>query len=145
MLEILLSMSEDRPGLFIALIGMFFMALLWIFLISLYIYINIYLKGICKIVYKDEKRFTKLMEPFDFFYLSILPSAYWKEILNVKFNTSFKAFYGNNVYYKIGDSQLKELLKNYPMFFFLHYFFMLSGLFSMFLLFLGYSIEHFFK
>ncbi len=85
------------------------------------------------------------MEPFDFFYLSILPSAYWKEILNVKFNTSFKAFYGNNVYYKIGDSQLKELLKNYPMFFFLHYFFMLSGLLSMSLLFLGYSIEHFFK
>ena len=124
MFEILLSMSKDRPGLFIILVGVLFIIVAWVVVISLYIYINIYLKGICKIVYKDEKRFTKLMEPFDFFYLSILPSAYWKEILNVKFNTSFKAFYGNNVYYKIGDSQLKELLKNYPMFFFLHYFFM---------------------
>ncbi|MBJ8417825.1 hypothetical protein [Acinetobacter courvalinii] len=145
MLEILLSMSKDRPGLFIILVGVLLIIVAWVVVISLYIYINIYLKGICKIVYKDEKRFTKLMEPFDFFYLSILPSAYWKEILNVKFNTSFKAFYGNNVYHKIDDSQLKELLKNHPMFFCLHYFFMLSGLLSMSLLFLGYSIEHFFK
>lgn len=144
MLEILISMSEDRPGLLIALVGMFFMALLWIFFISHYIYTNIYLKGICKIVYKDEKRFTRLMEPFDFFYLSMLPSAYWRETLNIKFDTSFKAFYGNNIYHKIDDSQLKGLLKNYPMFFRIHYFFMLSGFLSMFLLFLGYSIDHYF-
>ncbi|WP_180047464.1 MULTISPECIES: hypothetical protein [unclassified Acinetobacter] len=141
MLGILLSMFEDRPGLFISLIGLFFFVLLWFFLISLYIYTNIYLKGICKIVYKDEKRFKRLMEPFDFFYLSILPSAYLKEILNIKFNTSFKAYYGNNVYYKIGDSQLTELLRNYPMFFYLHYSFMLSGFLGICLLFLGVGLE----
>ncbi|WP_180036213.1 MULTISPECIES: hypothetical protein [unclassified Acinetobacter] len=141
MLGILLSMFEDRPGLFISLIGLFFFVLLWFFLISLYIYTNIYLKGICKIVYKDEKRFKRLMEPFDFFYLSILPSAYLKEILNIKFNTSFKAYYGNNVYYKIGDSQLTELFRNYPMFFYFHYSFMLSGFLGICLLFLGVGLE----
>ncbi|UNW05613.1 hypothetical protein [Acinetobacter indicus] len=73
MLEILLSMSKDRPGLFIILVGILFIVVAWVVIISLYIYINIYLKEICKIVYKDEKRFARLMEPFDFFYLSVLP------------------------------------------------------------------------
>ncbi|WP_075168268.1 hypothetical protein [Acinetobacter indicus] len=141
MLEILLSMSKDRPGLFIILVGILFIVVAWVVIISLYIYINIYLKEICKIVYKDEKRFKRLMEPFDFFYLSILPSAYLKEILNIKFNTSFKAYYGNNVYYKIGDSQLTELLRNYPMFFYFHYSFMLSGFLGICLLFLGVGLE----
>ncbi|QOW51425.1 hypothetical protein G0029_16650 (plasmid) [Acinetobacter sp. YH12138] len=145
MLEILLSMSKDRPGLFIILVGILFIVVAWVVIISLYIYINIYLKEICKIVYKDEKRFARLMEPFDFFYLSVLPSAYWKEILNIKFNTSFKAFYGNNIYQKIGDYQLKEFLKNYPMFFYLHYLFMLSGILSLIFLFLGYSVDQYFK
>jgi hypothetical protein len=144
MIDFIIKLYNTDSISFIGMVGLFFLVLLWVFLISLYIYINIYIKGICKIVYKDEKRFTRLMEPFDFFYLSILPSAYWKEVLNVKFNTSFKAFYGNNVYHKMGDSQLKELLKNYPMFFFIHYFFMLSGFLSMFFLFLGYSIDHYF-
>ncbi len=67
MLEILLSMSKDRPGLFIILVGILFIVVAWVVIISLYIYINIYLKEICKIVYKDEKRFARLMEPFDFF------------------------------------------------------------------------------
>ncbi|ENX14445.1 hypothetical protein F895_02400 [Acinetobacter sp. CIP 64.2] len=141
MLGILLSMSKDRPGLFISLIGLFFFLLLWIFFISLYIYSNIYIKEICKIVYKDEKKFKRLMEPFDFFYLSMLPSAYWREILNIKFDTSFKARYGNNVYQKIGDSQLNELLKSYPVFFYLHYLVILSGILGTCLLFLGVGLE----
>ncbi|QFS17845.1 hypothetical protein FHP22_10155 [Acinetobacter indicus] len=144
MIDFIIKLYKADSVLFIGMVGLFFLILLWIFLISLYIYSNIYLKGICRIVYKDERKFKRLMEPFDFFYLSILPSSYLKEILNIKFNTSFKAYYGNNVYYKIGDSQLKELLRNYPMFFYLHYSFMLSGFLSMFLLFLSYSIKQFF-
>lgn len=55
MLEILLSMSKDRPGLFIALIGMFFMALLWVFFISYYIYKNIYIKKSVKLYTRMRK------------------------------------------------------------------------------------------
>ncbi|WP_043971941.1 MULTISPECIES: hypothetical protein [Acinetobacter] len=124
--------------------GFLFFILLWIFFISLYIYTNIYLKEICKIVYKDEKKFKRLMEPFDFFYLSMLPSAYWKEILNIKFDTSFKARYGNNVYQKIGDSQLNELLKSYPVFFYLHYLVIFSGVFGTLFLLLGFIVDQYF-
>jgi hypothetical protein len=141
MFEILLSMSTDRTGLFISLIGLFFFALLWFFLISLYIYTNIYIKEICRIVYKDEKKFKRLIEPFDFYYLSMLPSAYWREILNIKLNTSFKAHYGKNVYQKIGESQLNELLKNYPVFFYIHYLIILLGILGICLLFLGVGLE----
>ncbi|WP_168382243.1 hypothetical protein [Acinetobacter indicus] len=124
--------------------GFLFFILLWVFFISLYIYSNIYLKGICKIIYKNEKRFTRLMEPFDFFHLSMLPSAYWREISNIKFNTSFKAYYGNNVYQKIGDSQLKEMLKNYPVFFYLHYLIIVSGILGTLLLLLGFIADQYF-
>ena len=144
MLGILLSMSEDRPGLFISLIGLFFFALLWILFISLYIYTNIYIKEICRIVYKDEKKFKRLMEPFDFYYLSMLPSAYWREILNIKFNVSFKTLYKQNVYLKTDMPQLRALLKNYPMFFYLHYLVILSGILGIFLLFFAYFVEHYF-
>ncbi|WP_180055344.1 MULTISPECIES: hypothetical protein [unclassified Acinetobacter] len=124
--------------------GFLFFILLWVFFISLYIYSNIYLKGICKIIYKNEKRFTRLMEPFDFFHLSMLPSAYWREISNIKFNTSFKAYYGNNVYQKIGDSQLKKMLKNYPVFFYLHYLIIVSGILGTLLLLLGFIADQYF-
>ncbi|WP_032881125.1 hypothetical protein [Acinetobacter sp. WC-323] len=53
MLEILLSMSKDRPGLFIIIVGILFVIVAWVVIITLYIYINIYLKEICKIVYKE--------------------------------------------------------------------------------------------
>ncbi len=41
MFEILLSMSKDRPGLFIILVGVLFIIVAWVVVISLYIYINI--------------------------------------------------------------------------------------------------------
>ncbi|MGE8645930.1 hypothetical protein [Acinetobacter vivianii] len=124
--------------------GFLFFILLWIFFISLYIYTNIYLKEICKILYKNEKRFTRLMEPFDFFYLSMLPSAYWREILNIKFDTSFKSYYGKRVYQKIGDSQLNDLLKNYPVFFYLHYSVVFSGILGTLFLLFGFIVEQYF-
>ncbi|RZF49376.1 hypothetical protein EXE30_15680 [Acinetobacter halotolerans] len=124
--------------------GFLFFILLWVFFISLYIYANIYLKGICQILYKNEKRYKRLMEPFDFFYLSMFPSAYWREISNIKLNTSFKAYYGKNVYQKIGDSQLKEMLKNYPVFFYLHYLIIVSGILGTLLLLLGFIADQYF-
>ncbi|WHR58421.1 hypothetical protein [Acinetobacter haemolyticus] len=124
--------------------GLLFFILLWVFFISLYIYANIYLKGICQILYKNEKRYKRLMEPFDFFYLSMFPSAYWREISNIKLNTSFKAYYGKNVYQKIGDSQLKEMLKNYPVFFYLHYLIIVSGILGTLLLLLGFIADQYF-
>lgn len=124
--------------------GLLFFILLWVFFISLYVYTNIYLKEICQILYKNEKRFTRLVEPFDFFHLSMLPSAYWREISNIKFNTSFKAYYGKNVYQKMSDSQLKEMLKSYPVFFYLHYLVIVSGILGTLLLLLGFIADQYF-
>ncbi|ENX60814.1 MULTISPECIES: hypothetical protein [Acinetobacter] len=141
MIDFIVKLYKAEPSTFVGMIGLLFFILLWVFFVSLYVYTNIYIKEICGIVYKDEKKFKRLMEPFDFFYLSMLPSAYWREILNLKFDTSFKALYGNNVYQRIDDSQLMELLKNYPFFFFLHYFFILSGILGTLLLFFAYFLE----
>lgn len=144
MIDFIIKLYKADSVLFIGMVGLFFLILLWIFLISLYIYSNIYLKGICRIVYKDERKFKRLMEPFDFFYLSMFPSAYWREISNIKLNTSFKAYYGKNVYQKIGDSQLKEMLKNYPVFFYLHYLIIVSGILGTLLLLLGFIADQYF-
>ncbi len=143
MIEFIIKLYKTEPTTFIGMVGLLFFILLWIFFISLYIYTNIYLKGICKIIYKDERKFKRLMEPFDFFYLSMFPSAYWREISNIKFNTSFKAFYRNDRYHKIADSQLKEMLKNYPLFFHLHYLVIVSGISGTFLLFFAYFLEQY--
>ncbi|WDZ49795.1 hypothetical protein LF296_10650 [Acinetobacter vivianii] len=144
MIEFIIKLYKAEPTTFIGMVGLLFFVLLWIFFISIYIYTNIYIKEICKIIYRDEREFKRIMEPFDFFYLSMLPSAYWREILNIKFDTSFKAFYGNNVYKKIGDSQLKELLKNHPLFFCLNYLVVVSGILGTFLLFFAYFLEQYF-
>ena len=141
MIDFIVKLYKAEPSMFVGMIGLLFFILLWVFFVSLYVYTNIYIKEICGIVYKDEKKFKRLMEPFDFFYLSMLPSAYWREILNLKFDTSFKARYGNNVYQKIGDSQLNELLKSYPVFFYLHYLVILSGILGTCLLLLGIGLE----
>ena len=144
MIEFIVKLYKAEPLTFVAMVGLLFFVLLWVFFISLYIYTNIYIKEICKIVYKDEKKFKRLMEPFDFYYLSMLPSAYWREILNIKFNVSFKTLYKQNVYLKTDMPQLRALLKNYPMFFYLHYLVILSGILGIFLLFFAYFVEHYF-
>ena len=140
-MEIILILFQKIP---LITLGLLFFVLLWVFFISLYIYTNIYIKEICKIVYKDEGKFKRLIEPFDFYYLSMLPSAYWREILNIKFNVSFNTLYKQNVYLKTDMPQLRALLKNYPMFFYLHYLVILSGILGIFLLFFAYFVEHYF-
>lgn len=144
MIEFIVKLYKAEPLTFVAMVGLLFFVLLWVFFISLYIYTNIYIKEICKIVYKDEGKFKRLIEPFDFYYLSMLPSAYWREILNIKFNVSFNTLYKQNVYLKTDMPQLRALLKNYPMFFYLHYLVILSGILGIFLLFFAYFVEHYF-
>ena len=63
------------------------------YFILLIIFIQIYIKSICRIVYKNENEYKILLEPFSFHYISMLPSAYWREILNIKFNIGFKKLY----------------------------------------------------
>ncbi|CAA0215876.1 putative membrane protein [Acinetobacter baumannii] len=49
-----------------------------------YIYISYNLKGICKIIFSDESHFTLPLEPFNCFFISVLPIVFWREMLNIK-------------------------------------------------------------
>lgn len=141
MIEIILVLFKEIP--FIAL-GFLFYIILWFLYFSLYIYTNVYLKNICGIVYKNENRYKRLLELFSFHYISMLPSAYWREILNIKFNLSFKNLYQQNVYQKIDKDQLQAFLKQYPFFFISHYLIILSGILGTFFLIYAYVLDKYF-
>lgn len=141
MIEIILVLFKEIP--FITL-GFLFYIILWFLYFFLYIYTNIYLKNICGIVYKNENRYKRLLEPFSFHYISMLPSAYWREILNIKFNLSFKNLYQQNIYQKIDKNQLQDFLKQYPFFFISHYLIILSGILGTFFLIYAYVLDKYF-
>ncbi|WP_151837994.1 hypothetical protein, partial [Acinetobacter sp. TUM15521] len=63
--------------------------------------------------------------------MSILPTTFWREIINIKYNKSFKKLYGKEFYYPINEEQLVDLLKKYPLFFLIQYFSFFTGLLSM--------------
>ncbi|MCH7337900.1 hypothetical protein [Acinetobacter sp. NIPH 2699] len=94
-----------------------------------YIYLNINLRGICKIIFNNEKKYSSPLEPFDFIALSFLPTTFWREVLNIKYNKSFKKLYGKEFYYQLDKRQLVELLGRYRFYFIFQYVvFMSSGL-----------------
>ena len=110
-----------------------------LFYFTHYISTNIYIKSICRIVYKNENKYKRLLEPFLFHYISMLPSAYWREILNIKFNIRFKKLYmQKNFYHQINKDQLICFLKNHPVFFTLHYLVIISGVLGVILIFFSY-------
>lgn len=79
---------------------------------------NINFKSIAKIIFNDEERFRRPLEPFNFISLSILPTTFLREILSVKYNVSFNKLYGKEFYYPLGRGQLIELLSNYKSYFY---------------------------
>ncbi|EOR06059.1 hypothetical protein MMP65_01555 [Acinetobacter sp. ANC 3926] len=116
-----------------AMLGGFSLILFFILSISLYIYISMNLRGILRIIFKDEAYFKLPLEPFNYFFISILPLVFWREILNIKRGVIFKKLYDKNFYYPLNKNQLFLLLKKYPLFFFIQYFiFLFSLLFLIF-------------
>ena len=106
-----------------------------------YIYLNINLRGICKIIFNNEKRYSSPLEPFDFISLSFLPTTFWREVLNIKYNRSFKNLYGKEFYYKLDKGKLVELLRGYRFYFIFQYFIFLSSGLGLLLLVVGYILH----
>lgn len=102
-------------------LGLLFLILFFIFYLIQYTYISFNLKAICRIIFDDEKYFKLPLEPFNCFFISVLPIVFWRETLNIKYGTSFKKLYGKEFYYPMQRNQLEKLLKRFPLFFHLQY------------------------
>ncbi|MBJ9741410.1 hypothetical protein I5523_17405 [Acinetobacter oleivorans] len=132
-------------GAFPYLILFFIFLFIYFFIyIVLYVYVNFNIKGISYIMFNDEERYGAPLEPFSFFFISMLPTVFWREVLNIKFNKPFKKLYGKEFYYKINSDQLKNLLDKYPKFFKIQYMAVLSILIGMFFLFLDFISTKYF-
>ncbi|MDC4779965.1 hypothetical protein NQ848_18660 [Acinetobacter baumannii] len=116
---------EDNKFLYAA-ISFLFLSLFFFFYLLQYIYISYNLKGICKIIFSDESHFTLPLEPFNCFFISVLPIVFWREILNIKKEINFKKLYGKEFYYPMSKSQLNKMLNQYPKFFLIQYIIYLS-------------------
>ncbi|EPF6457492.1 MULTISPECIES: hypothetical protein [Acinetobacter] len=77
---------EDNKFFYAAISFLFFF-----FYLLQYIYISYNLKGICKIIFSDESHFTLPLEPFNCFFISVLPIVFWREMLNIKKKFTDKA------------------------------------------------------
>ncbi|WP_332604612.1 hypothetical protein [Acinetobacter sp. ESBL14] len=110
----------------------------------LYVYINVNYKGIFKIMFPEKKIYKRPLEPFNFFFVSMLPTTFWREILNIKYNKSFKKIYGKEFYYPINKEQLINLLRKYPLFFLIQYLGFFAGLTSMLLIIYAYISDRYF-
>ncbi|MFA2977908.1 hypothetical protein KWD94_10530 [Acinetobacter pittii] len=116
---------EDNK-FFYAAVSFLFLFLFFFFYLLQYIYISYNLKGICKIIFSDESHFTLPLEPFNCFFISVLPIVFWREILNIKKEINFKKLYGKEFYYPMSKSQLNKMLNQYPKFFLIQYIVYLS-------------------
>ena len=103
---------EDNK-FFYAAVSFLFLFLFFFFYLLQYIYISYNLKGICKIIFSDESHFTLPLEPFNCFFISVLPIVFWREILNIKKEINFKKLYGKEFYYPMSKSQLNKMLNQY--------------------------------
>lgn len=111
---------EDKKFIY-AVLSFFFLFLFFLSYLLQYIYISYNLKGICKIIFDDEKHFKLPLEPFNCFFISLLPIVFWRETLNIKKGVNFKKLYGQQFYYLINKAQLNRMLTKYPKLFYLQY------------------------
>ena len=105
---------------------------------------NINLKDISKIIFKDERKYRRPLEPFNFIFLSLLPTTFWRETLNIKYQVNFKKLYGKDFYYPLDREQLIELLSNYKGYFLLQYAIFISTTFGITFLSYAYVADKYF-
>ena len=120
---------------FIFLITMFFIYFI------MYIYVCINIKGICKIAFGDEKKYKLPLEPFDFIYISFIPTTFWRELLHLKKGIEFKSLYKKDFFLKMKQGQLESLLKSFPILFILQYVAIFFGILFMLLMLMSYCFE----
>ncbi|HFG6986665.1 MULTISPECIES: hypothetical protein [Acinetobacter] len=96
------------------------------------------------IIFNNEKHFRLPLEPFNCFFISVLPIVFWRETLNIKYGTSFKKLYKKDFYYPVEKNQLKKLIKKFPMFFYNQYAIYFCGIFTTIALVSVFILEKFF-
>lgn len=121
-----INLIVEENKFFYAAVSCLFLFLFFFFYLLQYIYISYNLKGICKIIFSDESHFTLPLEPFNCFFISVLPIVFWREILNIKKEINFKKLYGKEFYYPMSKYQLNKMLNQYPKFFLIQYIIYLS-------------------
>lgn len=104
---------DDEKFIF-SVLSFLFLFLFLVFYLIQYIYISYHLKGICKIIFNDEKYSRLPLEPFNCFFISLLPIVFWRETLNIKKGFKFRKLYGKVFYYLVDKNQLNEMLQRYP-------------------------------
>lgn len=140
-MDIIIFLLKTLP---LIVLGFFFFAVSVILYIIFYIYMNINLKDISKIIFKDERKYRRPLEPFNFIFLSLLPTTFWRETLNIKYQVNFKKLYGKDFYYPLGREQLIELLSNYKGYFLLQYAIFISTTFGITFLSYAYVADNYF-
>ncbi|HGW5132376.1 TPA: hypothetical protein ACNIH0_003770 [Acinetobacter baumannii] len=96
------------------------------------------------IIFNNEKHFRLPLEPFNCFFINVLPIVFWRETLNIKYGISFKKLYKKDFYYPVEKNQLKKLIKKFPMFFYNQYSIYFCGIFTTIALVSVFILEKFF-
>ncbi len=131
---------ETMPLVFIGLSCLFFFFVLYFIQ---YIYISFNLKEICMIIFNNEKHFRLPLEPFNCFFISVLPIVFWRETLNIKYGTSFKNFI-KRIFIIQWKKSIKKINKKFPMFFYNQYAIYFYGIFTTIALVSVFILEKFF-
>ncbi|ENW33183.1 hypothetical protein [Acinetobacter baumannii] len=124
-MDILLHLFKTLP---FHMLGFLNLAIFFILSVFLYIYINLNLKGICKILVGDELWYKVPLSPLRFHILSALPIVFFREFLNIKKDVNFKKLYQKDFYFALNKYELKMLVERYPVFFYTQYILLISGL-----------------
>ncbi|MFL9567982.1 hypothetical protein [Acinetobacter baumannii] len=118
-MDILLHLFKTLP---FHMLGFLNLAIFFILSVFLYIYINLNLKGICKILVGDELWYKVPLSPLRFHILSALPIVFFREFLNIK------KLYQKDFYFALNKHELKMLVERYTVFFYTQYILLISGL-----------------
>lgn len=139
-MDIIISLLTEIPLIFFGFLFLIFFLLLYLIQ---YFYISYNLKGICKIVFNDERYFKLPLEPFNCFFISVLPIIFWRETLNIKKGVNFKKLYGKDFYYSINKGEFEKMLKQYPKLFYVQYLIYFSCFAFIFLLTIAFILDKF--
>ncbi|HHP7910517.1 hypothetical protein [Acinetobacter baumannii] len=124
-MDILLHLFKTLP---FHMLGFLNLAIFFILSVFLYIYINLNLKGVCKILVGDELWYKVPLSPLRFHILSALPIVFFRKFLNIKKDVNFKKLYQKDFYFALNKHELKMLVERYPVFFYTQYILLISGL-----------------
>ena len=122
-------------------LAFFFLFSMFLLYFVMYVYVCLNLRGICRIAFGNERKYKAPLEPFDFIYISFIPTTFWRELLHLKKGIKFKSLYRKDFFLKMNQEQLKSLLTSFPVFFILQYVILFSGILFMSLMLASYYFE----